>query len=60
MKWRPINISKNRDHLTTGAATDVKTHEPNALTYSVMESSEKEEMHGPFTSIKELMKDLNA
>lgn len=53
-------MSKTRDHLTAGAAKDVNTHEPNALTYSAMESSEKEEMHGPFTSIKDLMKDLNA
>lgn len=53
-------MSKTREHLTTGAATDVKTPEPNAVTYSAMESSEKEEMHGPFASIKELMKDLNA
>ncbi len=53
-------MPKTREHLAAGAATDVKTPEPNALTYSAMESSENEEMHGPFTSIKELMKDLNA
>ena len=53
-------MPKTRKHFAAGAATDVRTPEPNAVTYSAMESSEKEEMHGPFTSIKDLMKDLNA
>lgn len=44
-----------------GLPFEVKTDEPNEITYAAMASAEKEEdMFGPFDSIEELMEQLNA
>lgn len=44
-----------------GLPFEVKTDEPNAVTYAAMESAEKdEEIHGPFDSVSDLMEALNA
>lgn len=32
----------------------------NETTYQAMEAAEKEEMHGPFKTVKDLMDDLNS
>lgn len=44
-----------------GLPFEVKTDEPNAVTYAAMDSAEKDEdMYGPFDNIKDLMEALNA
>ena len=40
---------------------EIRLDEPNAVTYAAMEASEKDEdMYGPFESVHDLMKALNA
>ena len=44
-----------------GLPFEVKTDEPNAVTYAAMEAAEKgEDMYGPFDSVEDLMEALNA
>ena len=44
-----------------GRPFEVKTDEPNAVTYAAMEAAEKgEDMYGPFDSVADLMEALNA
>ena len=40
---------------------EIRTNEPNETTYSAMESAVSgEDIHGPFTSVSEVMEALNA
>ncbi|WP_277296772.1 hypothetical protein [Succinatimonas hippei] len=40
---------------------DVKVDEPNKATYKAMEAAEKDkDMYGPYNSVEDLMKALNA
>ena len=44
-----------------GLPFELKINEPNDVTYKAMEEAEKdEEMHGPFDTVEDMMKDLNA
>ena len=44
-----------------GLPFKVKLEEPNATTYKAMEKAEKrEDVYGPFNSVEEMMKALNA
>ena len=44
-----------------GLPFEVKVDEPNAVTYAAMEAAEKgEDMYGPFDSVADLMRALNA
>ena len=44
-----------------GLPFEVKTDEPNAITYVAMDNAEKDEdMYGPYDSISDLMEALNA
>ncbi len=44
-----------------GLPFEVKLNEPNAVTYAAMDKTEKEEdLYGPFDSIADLMRALNA
>ena len=40
---------------------NVKSDEPNKLTYAAIEAAEREEdMYGPYDSVADMMEDLNA
>ena len=44
-----------------GLPFELKINEPNDVTYKAMEAAEKdEEMHGPFDTVEDMMKELNA
>ena len=44
-----------------GLPFELKINEPNDVTYRAMEAAEKdEEMHGPFDTVEDMMKELNA
>lgn len=44
-----------------GLPFELKINEPNNITYKAMEAAEKdEEMHGPYDTVEDMMKDINA
>ena len=50
-----------KENMTSRIEPELKIKEPNDITYNAMEAAEKdEEMHGPYDTVEDMMKDLNA